>query len=73
MEVTYSLILLVSPTRILMFVCLNSAPPPGPSPQDWPAEAGARVPLHHGEHGGGEDRGAGRDETTARLHRHPAR
>lgn len=44
----------------------------GPSPQDRSAEAGASLPLHHGEHGGGEDRGEGRDEAEAGLHRHPA-
>ena len=36
----------------------------GSSSSDWSEETGEGVPLHHGEHGGGEDRGESRDEAT---------
>ena len=36
------------------------------------SETGARIPLHHRQHGGGEDRGEGRGEAAPRQVGHPA-
>ena len=44
----------------------------GSSASYWSDEAGARVPFHHGQHGGGEDRGEGRGEAAAGQAGHPA-
>lgn len=45
---------------------------PGSSSQDWSAEAGACLPLHHRKHGGGTHRRESWDETTSGLHCHSA-